>query len=156
MSACAIPRRRTSPDRRNHVYTRYYLLLREIRIAATRRGNGTAYGSLPYRCQLLSSFFSVSYYVLPTSSIGHRSTSCQKHYSSSIIVVTVQNRCNFTGAASLRIEITLLTLVDSNEAIGEGRYSHTPARTSSRSSLLLYRARRARVSPVSRTSNWNS
>ena len=46
MSACAIPRRRTSPDRRNHVYTRYYLLLREIRIAATRRGNGTAYGSL--------------------------------------------------------------------------------------------------------------
>ena len=34
-------------------------------------------------------FFSVSYYVLSTSSIGHRSTSYQKRYSSSIIVAIV-------------------------------------------------------------------
>ena len=58
MSACAVPWRRTSPDRRNHVYTRYYLLLREIRIAATRRGNGTAYGSLPVS---LPFFFEIAF-----------------------------------------------------------------------------------------------
>ena len=138
MSACAIPRRRTSPDRRNHVYTRYYLLLREIRIAATRRGNGTAYGSLSplspslsLACIYLARRFLPIFFAFRRKSVRRTgSSSVECVYLCVCVCVCVSSKVSVSPKRLLCLSVIIVVAV-------QGRYSSTQATPSERHVRLI-------------------